>query len=94
MCSRLFSMQLQFWSAWNGIINLAGGHVWVVVVGQGEKLRLWVVAGAGEAVGSQRFEQRNWELFSFFNRLVWDFAEVQLLFVDREGENKKVFAEI
>lgn len=29
MCSRLLSMQLQFWSAWTGIINLAGGHVWV-----------------------------------------------------------------
>lgn len=51
MCSRLLSMQLQFWSAWTGIINLAGGHVWV---GGGwcrkKCLRLWVV---GKKVGSQ-----------------------------------------
>lgn len=36
MCSRLRSMQLQFWLAWNGIINLAGGHV-----------RRWRGGGAG-----------------------------------------------
>lgn len=98
MCSRLFSMQLQFWSAWNGIINLAGGHVWVVAVGQGEKLRLWVVADVGEVVGLQSFwgvsnkETENFFLF-FFNRLEWDFAEVQSLInnVDRERENLKAF---
>lgn len=82
MCSRLFSMQLQFWSAWNGIINLAGGHVWVVVVvEQGEKLRLWVVADVGELVGLQSFwgvTNKETELFSlFFLAKQADFAEVQ-----------------
>lgn len=69
--------------------------------GREKKLRLWVVADAGEAVGSQSFwgvlNKETEKLFFFSpNRLVSDSAEVQFLIVNVDGgrENKEVCAEI
>lgn len=43
----------------------------MVVVGQGEKLRLWVVADVGKVVGSQSFGGvLNKEKENFFNGLM------------------------
>lgn len=73
MCSRLFFVQLQFWSAWNGIINLAGRHVWVLV-GQKEVEIVgggWWEWGCGLANFWRCFKQRDRELADR------DFAEVE-----------------
>lgn len=58
----------------------------MVVVGQGEKLSLWVGADAGEVVFRRCFEQRKGELFFFGCEIS---ADVPFLI-----ENNKVCAEI